>query len=146
MENIVELLDKEVYNILCEKGFEQRFSNNKNQSRNKYVDYFYAVHVLEAEVLNGGFDQFFRNGGFDFYVDDALLGLQHIGGLAYKSLLSNAIKIHLDASDNFSSKRNPKYNILDDKFYNYNKYQDDGLTTLNKLQVDFIRKNIELFG
>lgn len=101
--------------------------------------------MLDAEVCNGGFDQFFRNNGFDFYFDDALIGLQNIGALEIKALLENALKIYLESARAYSTSRNPEYNDLDNKFYKLNKQEADGLKKLNKLQIRFIRENFRLF-
>lgn len=50
-----------------------------------------ALHGLEAEIANGGFDQYFRNSASD-HVDVALAGLKAIGAVDAYRVLRDALK------------------------------------------------------
>ena len=43
-----------------------------------------------------------------------------------------------------TSKRNPEYNELDEKFYIINQIEEEGLTKLNRLQINYFKKNLDL--
>lgn len=97
---------------------------------------FQAMWILEGEVQNGGYDQFFLNNGLE-YGQIALAGLKRIGATEFSNLTQKAIEIYKNQNSEFKNKRNPDFNELDDEFYD--------LDGLEKLQVEYIRKNYEKF-
>ncbi len=97
---------------------------------------FQAMWILEGEVQNGGYDQFFLNNGLE-YGQIALAGLKRIGATEFANLTQKAIEIYKNQDSKFKNKRNPDFNELDDEFYD--------LDGLEKLQVEYIRKNYEKF-
>lgn len=97
---------------------------------------FQAMWILEGEVKNGGYDQFFLNNGLE-YGQIALAGLKRIGATEFANLTQKAIEIYKNQDSEFKNKRNPDFNELDDEFYD--------LDGLEKLQVEYIRKNYEKF-
>ena len=53
---------------------------------------YFAVGLLEGEVYNGGFDQYFFNSSSDYY-SDAEIGLEEMGAVQSLSLLKRAKEI-----------------------------------------------------
>ncbi|MGO4904028.1 DMP19 family protein [Flavobacterium sp. W20_MBD1_R3] len=97
---------------------------------------FLAIWVLQFEVENGGFDQFFLNYDLEFS-EFVLSGLKRIGADDYKELIEKAIIVFKNQNLDFLNKRNPDFDKFDDFFYNLN--------GLQKLQIEYIRKNYEKF-
>lgn len=97
---------------------------------------FQAMWILEGEVQNGGYDQFFLNNGLEYGLT-ALAGLKRICANDFANVTEKAIDIFKKQNSEFENKRNPDFNDLDDEFYD--------LDGLEKLQVDYIRKNYEKF-
>ena len=111
----------------------------------------YMIWVLEAEVNNGGFNQYYFNPSKQYaeFTPDAL---QLIGAIKWVDLMKRAnhifelenkkIKNHQDGTlEGFSkSYEDNPLNDLDTEFYDLYKIED-----LHKLQVDFIRKNKQDF-
>jgi hypothetical protein len=54
--------------------------------------HFYAIWCLDADVNNGGFDQYFFNSAGD-YCADALLGLRAIGAERAADILAQALAL-----------------------------------------------------
>jgi len=110
----------------------------------------YATWWVEAEVNNGGFNQYFWNPSGEFQ-DEALRGYKLIGASKHEELLAEAIKVNkeIQASQekykragtlkafSESYKDNP-LNKLDDRFY---ELKEDP----SALRIKFIRQNRELF-
>lgn len=112
---------------------------------------FYALTVLEMEVNNGGFNQYYYNQGDDF-ADLAVDGFKAIGAKRFATLVTRANKIFREENKKITDKQdgslqgfsesykdNP-LNDLDKEFYNL--YKDEPLTTLT---ADYIRKNRSKF-
>jgi hypothetical protein len=112
--------------------------------------FIYAVWLLDAEVNNGGFNQFFWNSSGQF-APEALEGLREIGATKHEELLKKAIQIHKDESamigklkkkgtlEAFSeSYKYTKLNKLDDEYYKLPE-------SLEKLNVKYIRDHVDLF-
>jgi hypothetical protein len=110
----------------------------------------YATWLLEAEVNNGGFNQFFWNSSGQFAAD-ALAGFRAIGAAEHARLTERAINIYKServrlekfkqrgSLEDFSeSYKDNKLNALDDEFFK------SGID-LSKLRVGFIRANPKLF-
>ncbi|TMU50994.1 DMP19 family protein [Flagellimonas algicola] len=97
---------------------------------------FMAMWILEGDVQNGGFDQFFSNNGL-LYGQTALAGFERIGASDFANVTQKAIEIFKNQDKEFDNKRNPDFNDLDDEFYD--------LDDLDKLQIKYIRDNYEKF-
>tara|TARA_R110002096_G_C14197486_1_gene688564 strand:- start:137 stop:586 length:450 start_codon:yes stop_codon:yes gene_type:complete len=97
---------------------------------------FLAMWILEGDVHNGGFDQFFLNNGLE-HGKSALVGLKRIGADKYALVTEKAIEIFKNQNAEFENERNPDFNELDDEFYD--------LEGVEKLQIDYIKKNYEKF-
>lgn len=97
---------------------------------------FQAMWMLEGDVLNGGFDQFLHNYGHE-YAQIALAGFNRIGANDFINIIEKAIEVFKNQEPEFNHKRNPKFNDLDDEFYD--------IEGLEKLQIDYIRNNYEKF-
>lgn len=127
------------------KEYETTMSWNKSRQA------IYMIWLLEAEVNNGGYNQFYSNSSGQFYkhLPDAL---KLIGANKFADLTKRAnetferenpkITQHQDGTlegFNKSYDGNP-LNRYDDEFYNLYKIEN-----LQQIQVDFIRKNKKEF-
>lgn len=59
---------------------------------------YFAICLLEGEVYNGGFDQFFSNSSGDYY-EEALRGLNELGAAECRRLLIAAKELLFGAGD-----------------------------------------------
>ncbi|WP_445722177.1 DMP19 family protein [Flavobacterium sp.] len=110
---------------------------------------FLYVEILEAEINNGGFDQFFFNSSGD-YANEILEALKKIGALktvkiveeAYKNFPENPIpkdnNIRREILENINEQTSEKWTQLEDKFYLYEE-------NIGGLVLDYVRKNINKF-
>ncbi|MBJ7427977.1 MAG: DUF4375 domain-containing protein [Bacteroidia bacterium] len=124
-----------------EKEFETVITWNKSRQA------IYMIWLLEAEVNNGGYNQFYFNSSGQFYkqLPDAL---KFVGANKFAELTTRANSIyekenakitkHQDGTiEGFSeSYDNNPLNKFDDEFYELYNKED-----LQKIQVDFIRKH-----
>lgn len=124
---------------------------NKNyqtvMSWNKSKRSIYIVWLLEAEVNNGGFNQFYFNSSGHYY-KDVPASLEVVGATKFADLVRDVnevyerenekITLHLDGTlEGFSkSYEDNPLNEFDTEFYNLYSTED-----LQQLQVDFVRKN-----
>lgn len=111
----------------------------------------YLIWILEAEVNNGGYNQFYFNSSGRYYkkLPKALrlVGANKFGELTERSnnlfeAASDNIKKHQDGTlEGFSESYddNP-LNDLDDEFYELYKLEE-----LHQIQIEYIRNNIEQF-
>lgn len=110
----------------------------------------YSTWILEAEVNNGGFNQYFYNSSNQF-VDEAYEGLKTIGAVKHAELLKKAVDVFMSEVDMqkemrekgtieaFSdSYKETKLNELDKLFYNLDE-------DLSNIRVKYIRNNIQKF-
>ncbi|MBL7937431.1 MAG: DMP19 family protein [Bacteroidia bacterium] len=118
---------------------------------NKSRQAIYMIWLLESEVNNGGFNQFYYNstGQFSKHIPDAL---NLVGANNFSNLTSKANEIYEkehqtitknldDTWDGFSkSYKNNPLNNLDTKFYELYKTEN-----LQQIQIDYIRKHIKDF-
>jgi hypothetical protein len=109
----------------------------------------FSTSVLEGEVDNGGFNQFFWNSS-GAYAADAVAGLELLGATAHARLMRRAISIR-DAdrarTQTFKSRgtieafsesyKNNRLNDLDREFYK--------LANLSQARIKFVRARPELF-
>lgn len=109
---------------------------------------FSAVWELEAQVNNGGFDQYFLNSDSDI-IGFAPTALKSIGALACAEIVQSAIELiaplpdtqagRHDALDALSEKQSEMLEFADSKFFEY----PDDLTTL---LFNFVALHPEAFG
>ncbi|ESU25214.1 hypothetical protein FSS13T_18560 [Flavobacterium saliperosum S13] len=109
---------------------------------------FIYVDILEGQVNNGGFDQFFFNSSGD-YTYEVLEAYENIGAYKTANLISEAINAFpkLPVSKDTETRRitmqdlseeiSEKWNQLDDKFYEYEE------NIMNYL-IEYIKKNKEM--
>jgi hypothetical protein len=107
---------------------------------------FYLNQVLEAEVNNGGFSQYFLNNGE--YAHETVDSLKAIGAEKTADLLQKAInkfpksKVPKDWDERYDrlekieDKDDEIWDKFDDKFYDY---EDN----LNELNLNYIRENLD---
>jgi hypothetical protein len=130
-EQIVQLVYNKAYEKYCET-FGETFENTE---RDKILEQIFACSVLNNEVCNGGFDQFFLNN--ENLIETTLQGLLKINAKEYYDLLNNAIIVYTQQKAEFYDKRNPNLDKFDDKFYEINE--------IDIIQQNFIINNIEIF-
>lgn len=106
---------------------------------------FIYVDILEGEVNNGGFDQFFFNSSGE-YAHEALEAYERIGAYKTADLIYRAIRLFpvLPIPKDTETRReimrelddsiSRKWNKLDDEFYEY----EDNVAVL---MIEFIKKN-----
>ncbi len=110
---------------------------------------FLYVEILEAEINNGGFDQFFFNSSGD-YANETLEALKRIGATktakiveeAYSYFPENPIpknnEKRREILENIDEQTSEKWTQLEDKFYLYEE-------NIGGLVLDYVRKNINEF-
>lgn len=139
--------DNLFHKLLAAHGKEYEIVMSWNKSRQA----IYMISQLEAEVNNGGYNQFYFNssGQFAKPLPDAL---KLVGATKFADLTERANKTfekenskiteHQDGTiEGFSkSYENNPLNKFDDEFYKLNETKK-----LQKIQVDYIRKNKKHF-
>ena len=128
-------LDELVFEKACQKydgTFGEVFENNLKDLLLKQI---FACSVLDFEVKNGGFDQFFLNA--EDLVTFAKEGLLKIGALKHLELLQIAHNIYENQKEEFKNRRNLNLDDLDDKYYE--------LSDQNLIRKKYVADNINLF-
>jgi hypothetical protein len=131
-----EQLDDFVYTKASDlylKTFGEAFKDNEN---GKLLRDIFSLTVLDNEVKNGGFDQFFKN--YEDLGEFALNGLRLINADKHADLLVKAIVIHDKQKQDFKNKRNPNLDSLDENYYK--------LEDIVFLRQQFVRTHINKFG
>lgn len=141
-----------IFDNLCEKlpkDYTEEYTAVASFPKSKQA--IYIIWLLEAEVNNGGFNQFYSNssGQFAKLAPDALkmigapkfLNLVERANAIYQREYDKITKFQDGSIEGFSKSYddNP-LNSLDSEFYELCNEED-----LQKLQVDFIRKNKQEF-
>ena len=135
-----------VFDNLCEK-FPSEFQNELEvvKTWNQCRQAIYTIWVLEAEVNNGGFNQFFENssGQFSKYLPELL---SQIGAKNFAILMQNAIETYESERlherqdgtlEGFSkSYEDNPLDEFDSKFYELYKTEN-----LQELQIEYIKNN-----
>jgi hypothetical protein len=81
------------------KSLVKRSSNDPGLSRFSVAEQrYFAVSLLEGEVYNGGFDQFFWNSSGDYY-NVALAGLEEIGASSSLAIVKKAAETVFGSSE-----------------------------------------------
>lgn len=161
---IYKVLSPKIINTIADDDLEQAIidyidvkvgKNYHNQyqivtSMSKGFQAIYTTWWVEAEVNNGGFDQYFFNSTQQFALE-ALEGFIEIGAVRNATLMGKAIQIAIrkvpemkkyreeGALDAFSETyKTTELTQLDDEFF---EYPED----LSRLRIDYIRRNLDLF-
>ncbi|NOS92615.1 MAG: DUF4375 domain-containing protein [Cyclobacteriaceae bacterium] len=113
--------------------FGERFKENDND---KLLQDIFSLTVLDNEVKNGGFDQFFRS--YDDLRKFALNGLRLINAYKHAELVEMAAAIHDMQKEEHSNKRNANLNPLDEDYYK--------LDDITILRQRFVRAHIDRFA
>jgi hypothetical protein len=128
-------LDELVYNKAADKYFGTFGENFENTEKDKLLCQMFACSVLDFEVCNGGFDQFFSNN--EDLAEFALNGLLKINEIEHYEILLLAKKIYDEQKEIFKNIRNINLDELDEKFYELKKIYNS--------RQKFIFENIEIF-
>lgn len=111
----------------------------------------FATWIVEGEVSNGGFNQFYFNSS-GAYADLAADGFETLGAMRFASLMRQANALYLSIEgdlekyqdgtlESFSESYNDNpLNDLDDQFYDL--YRDE---PLKELKINYIRNHIHEF-
>jgi hypothetical protein len=110
---------------------------------------FLYIGMLEAEINNGGFDQYFFNSSGD-YANEALEALKKIGAFKTAKIVEEAYRYfpenpmpkdnekRRELLENINEQTSEKWTQLEDKFYLYEE-------NLGGLVLAYVRKNISEF-
>lgn len=147
-EELVLAVHDYITETILENNFEDEYKIIKKQS--KGIQYIWCVWWLEAEVNNGGFNQYFYNSSGQF-AEEAYEACEGIGAHKTASIVQEAIKILFNEMDLYRKTKEAgtleafmeSYNETelgrcDEEFY---KYQDN----LNGLIVTYIRSHYQEF-
>ncbi len=145
-------LEQAVFDNIYENiknDFDNEFQNIKKLSEGQQS--FWSTWILEGEVNNGGFNQFYYNSSGQF-AKMAEIGFKTIGAEKYAELTYHANKIFVEnknrlekfddgSLESFSEsyKDNP-LNKLDDEFYELGSKEN-----ISELRIKYIRKNAPQF-
>lgn len=109
-------------------------------SFNKEQRAIYTIWLLEGNVNNGGFDQFYSNSSGRLYTF-LLNALKLIGAPKFADLVLKANNIYeIEQKSSGKNSNNGELDELDSVFYKL--YQNEDLA---QLELDFIRKNKNAF-
>ncbi len=119
--------DLEVYDYLIDLYFLKKPLNAKQRQ-------VLATHILEMEVNNGGFDQFYLNNELKF-INDAIAGLKQFASKEFVDMATESKEIYLRDKEENREGRNHEFDKLDEQFYAAPHYMDE--------RILFVQKNIE---
>ena len=130
-----EQLDELVYSKATDLYLGTFGKSFKGTGNHQLLKQIFATTVLDNEVRNGGFDQFFYNSGE--LGDFAFEGLKILGADQHADLCKQAIDINREQSPEFKHERELRFDSLDEQYY-----------TLEKIRIKrqkFIRENVNKF-
>ena len=145
-------LEQAIFDNIC-LAFNEDFANEFEVIQNMNIgkQAFYSTWILEGEVNNGGFNQFYFNSSGEF-AEMAEIGFSVIGAHKYAQLAKEANKTLRDnfewlskfddgTLDSFqeSYKDNP-LNEIDDRFYELEEKE-----RISDLRIKYIRNNRKQF-
>ncbi|MEP2671574.1 MAG: DUF4375 domain-containing protein [Cyclobacteriaceae bacterium] len=130
-----EQLDDFVYTKASDLYLKTYGVTFKDNEKDKLLRDIFSLTVLDNEVKNGGFDQFFRNS--EDLREFALNGLRLINADKHADLLEKAIVIHDKQEQDFKNKRNTNLASLDENYYK--------LEDIVFLRQQFVRTHINKF-
>lgn len=119
--------DFEVANYLLTIKFAEE---TLNQMQRRVV----STNILDNEVFNGGFDQFYLNSE-DEYIDDAIDGLREFGATEFLELVIKSKEIYLRDKELYKQDRNPHFDPIDDRFYELNHY--------GELRINYVKAHLD---
>lgn len=93
-----------------------------------------STNILDNEVFNGGFDQFYLNNK-DEYIDAAIAGLREFGATEFLELAIKSKEIYLRDKELYVNDRNPHFDPLDDRFYEMAHY--------GELRISYVKAHID---
>ncbi|MDO6388800.1 DMP19 family protein [Pontibacter sp. BT731] len=138
-------------NIYAIIGDDYENELEKVQKLTKGQQAIFSTWMVEAEVNNGGFNQFYFNSSGQ-YANMAVDGFETVGAVKFAELMKEANTVYASIEkdlekfddgtlESFSAsyKENP-LNDLDDKFYKLGESE-----SLTNLKVRYIRENIDQF-
>jgi len=112
----------------------------------------YVTYIVDGEVFNGGFNQFYFNSSGEF-ADMSEQAYRTLGANRYADLVHRANVLYDSIKDDLgkyddgtiesfseSNKDNP-LNLLDDEFY-----QIDTIEVLSRLRIKYIREHVNEFA
>jgi hypothetical protein len=111
---------------------------------------FLYVEILEAEINNGGFDQYFFNSSGD-YAHENLEALKKIGAIKTAKIVEEAYRYfpenpipkdngkRREILENIDTQTSEKWTQLEDKFYLYEE-------NIGGLILEYVRNNISEFN
>jgi hypothetical protein len=147
-QTIIDNILKKIESI---ESYEKQYEVIKSLSKGRQA--IFATWVLEAEVNNGGFNQYFFNfASSGQYAEEARDGFNLIKAKKYADLTQQAIDIVLKNAKELSkfkdgtlesfskSYENNPLNPLDSKFYELGKTEN-----LSELRITYIRDHISDF-
>ncbi|RYY36055.1 MAG: DUF4375 domain-containing protein [Sphingobacteriaceae bacterium] len=140
-----------VFDNLCTKITDYTKDYETVYSFSEAQQAIYLIWCLEAEVNNGGFNQYYSNpsGQFAELLPDAL---NYVRAKEFSQLVAKANKVYKDNEEEITkyqdgslegfskSYENNPLEEFDDKFYQLGEHEN-----LSSLQVNFIRKNKQYF-
>lgn len=148
-DNVLEQLVFDTISQIIGDSGEEELDAVKNLNTGQRA--FYSVWLVEAEVNNGGFNQFYENQS-GIFAETAVEGFRTFGAIKFADLMERANKLYssikldikkkLDGSlESFSEsyKDNP-LNDLDTEFYAL--YSEENL---NELRISYIRSHVNEF-
>lgn len=119
--------DFEIADYLLTIKFEGK---SLNQIQKRVV----STNILDNEVFNGGFDQFYFNNENE-YIDDAIDGLREFGANEFLELTIKSKEIYLKDKELYADDRNPNFDPLDNKFYELDHYAE--------LRINYVRSHLD---
>ena len=112
----------------------------------------YTTWVVEAEVNNGGFHQYYLNSTGKFALS-AIEGFKQIGALETAEAMANSVVLAMseipEINTNISKKQ---IEIISKKSYKFTKLNDldqwffKDNESISKLRINYIRSNLQLFN
>ncbi|PVY39630.1 DMP19 family protein [Pontibacter virosus] len=137
-----------IYAIIGE-DYENELDNVRKLTKGQQA--IFSTWMVEAEVNNGGFNQFYFNSSGQ-YANMAVDGFETVGAVKFAELMKEANRVYASIEKNLekfddgtlesfsaSYKENP-LNDLDDKFYKLGESE-----SLSGLKARYIRENIDQF-
>jgi hypothetical protein len=131
-EQLDELVFKKAADLYL-GTFGETFKDNENDNLLRDI---FSLTVLDNEIKNGGFDQFFKNS--NDLREFALSGLRLINADKHADLLKKATEIYVNQNEDFKNKGNTNFNPLDEDYYE--------LDDIVELRQQFVRTHINKFG
>jgi hypothetical protein len=146
-----QLLQTTFDNIETNFKVGEHYTKKKIQKLTNEKQAIFSIWMLQAEVNNGGFNQFDYNSSGQF-AEMAEDGLKLIGADKYAKLVKKANKTYLEIKDELEAKddssiksfsesyKDNQLNNFDNQFYDLDKAEN-----LDSIQIAFIRRNMEEF-